>query len=87
MIYQLVATDKFDKVFKKLDKQIQKIIKAQIEKNLIDCESPRLHEKGLTANRSGEWIYRVCSYRILVEIQDNEIVLVLVYVGHRKSIY
>jgi len=87
MIYQIVTTDKFDKSFKKLDKQTQKIIKAWIEKNLVGCENPRLHGKGLTANKSGQWRYRVGDYRILAEIRDNELVLVLVEVGHRSRIY
>jgi len=87
MIYQLLTTDRFDKAFKKLDKQTQRIIKAWIDKNLDSCENPRLHGKGLTANRSGQWRYRVGDYRILAEIRDNEIVLVLIDVGHRSTIY
>ena len=87
MIYQIVTTDKFDKSFKKLDKQTQKIIKAWIEKNLMGCENPRLHGKGLTANKSGQWRYRVGDYRILAEIREGELVLVLVEVGHRSRIY
>ena len=87
MIYQIVTTDKFDKSFKKLDKQTQKIIKAWIEKNLVGCENTRIHGKGLTANKSGQWRYRVGDYRILAEIRDNELVLVLVEVGHRSRIY
>lgn len=87
MIYQIVTTDKFDKSFKKLDKQTQKIIKAWIEKNLMDCENPQIHGKGLTANRSGQWRYRVGDYRILAEIRGNELVLVLIDVGHRSRIY
>ena len=87
MIYQIVTTDKFDKSFKKLDKQTQKIIKAWIEKNLVGCENPRIHGKGLTANKRGQWRYRVGDYRILAEIRDNELVLVLVEVGHRSRIY
>ena len=87
MIYQIVTTDKFDKSFKKLDKQTQKIIKAWIEKNLIGCENPRLHGKWLTANKSVQWRYRIGDYRILAEIRDNELVLVLIEAGHRSRIY
>ena len=87
MIYQIVTTDKFDKSFKKLDKQTQKIIKAWIDKNLMGCENPRLHGKWLTANKSVQWRYRVGDYRILAEIRDNELVLVLVEAGHRSRIY
>ncbi|NMW64918.1 type II toxin-antitoxin system RelE/ParE family toxin [Mobiluncus mulieris] len=87
MTYQLIATDKFDKSFKKLDRQTQRIIKSWIEKNLMNCENPRLFGKALRANRSGQWRYRVGDYRILAEICDQEIVLILVDVRHRSRIY
>ena len=87
MIYEISTTEKFDKALKKLDRQTQRIIKAWIEKNLINCENPRIHGKALTANRSGQWRYRVGDYRILAEIHDNKLVLILVDVGHRKDIY
>ncbi|ETO95899.1 addiction module toxin, RelE/StbE family [Lachnoanaerobaculum sp. MSX33] len=87
MIYEISTTEKFDKAFKKLDRQTQRIIKAWIEKNLINCENPRIHGKALTANRSGQWRYRVGDYRILAEIQDDKLVLIFIDVGHRKDIY
>ena len=87
MIYEISTTEKFDQVFKKLDRQTQRIIKAWIEKNLINCENPRIHGKALTANRSGQWRYRVGDYRILAEIQDDKLVLIFIDVGHRKDIY
>nr|WP_314446884.1 type II toxin-antitoxin system RelE/ParE family toxin [uncultured Lachnoanaerobaculum sp.] len=87
MIYEISTTEKFDKALKKLDRQTQRIIKAWIEKNLINCENPRIHGKALTSNRSGQWRYRVGDYRILAEIHDNKLVLILVDVGHRRDIY
>ena len=87
MIYQLVTTDKFDKAFNKLDRQTQKIIKAWLDKNLMNCTDPRIHGKGLTSNRSGQWRYRVGNYRILAEIQEERLVLVLIDIGHRSRIY
>ena len=87
MIYQLVTTDRFDKAFKKLDRQTQKIIKAWLDKNLMNCTDPRIHGKGLTSNRSGQWRYRIGDYRILAEIQDERLVLVLIDIGHRSRIY
>ncbi len=87
MIYQLVTTDKFDKAFKKLDRQTQKIIKAWLDKNLMNCTDPRIYGKGLTSNRSGQWRYRVGDYRILAEIQEERLVLVLIDIGHRSRIY
>lgn len=87
MIYEISTTEKFDKSLKKLDRQTQRIIKVWIEKNLINCENPRIHGKALTANRSGQWRYRVGDYRILAEIHDDKLVLILIDVGHRRDIY
>ena len=87
MTYQLLTTDQFNKAFKKLDKQTQRIIKAWIDRNLMNCENPRIHGKALVANKAGQWRYRVGDYRILAEIQDYQLVLVLIDIGHRSKIY
>ena len=87
MIYRIITTDKFDKAFKKLDKHTQKIIKSWIDKNLKDCSDPRIHGQGLVSNRSGQWRYRIGNYRLLCEINDNELVLIMISIGHRRDIY
>ena len=54
----------------------------------LDCSSdPRQYGKGLTANRSGQWRYRVGDYRLLAEIQDDKVVILILHVGHRSDIY
>lgn len=63
------------------------MIKAWIDKNLIDCENPRIHGRGLAANQGGQWRYRVGDYQILAEIMDNKLVLVLIDAGRRSMIY
>lgn len=87
MSYKIITTDKFDKTFKKLDRQTQSLIKGWIEKNLIGTSDPRQHGKGLTSNRGGEWRYRIGKYRILAEIRENELVLVFVDIAHRSKVY
>lgn len=51
------------------------------------CDNPRSKGKGLTANRSGEWRYRIGDYRLITEIQDDKIVILVVSVGHPREIY
>ena len=65
MSYHVETTARFDKEFKKLDKYTQQIIKSWIGKNLQNCENPRAHGKGLNANKSGQWRYRIGDYRLL----------------------
>ncbi len=86
-MYSLKYSEKAIKQLSKLDKSTQKLILTWIAKNLENCENPRIKGKGLTANRSGEWRYRVADYRIICDIQDNELVILALSIGHRKTIY
>ena len=87
MIYTVATTTRFDREFKKLDRYTQRMIKAWIDKNLIGCTYPRQYEKGLTANRSSQWRYRIGDYRLICEIQDNELIILALSVGHRRDVY
>ena len=87
MTYTLETTSRFDKEFKKLDRYTQRMIKAWIEKNLIGCTDPRIHGKGLTANRSGQWRYRIGDYRLICSIEDSRLIILALSVGHRSEIY
>lgn len=87
MTFRVETTARFDREFKKLDRYTQKMIKAWIEKNLVDCEDPRTHGKGLTANRSGQWRYRIGDYRLICAIEDERLVILALSVGHRSDIY
>lgn len=87
MRYCIETTARFDKEFKKLDQYTKRMIKAWIEKNLVDCENPRQHGKGLVANRSGQWRYRIGDYRLICEIEDYKLVILALSVGHRSDIY
>ena len=74
------------KQLKKMDRFDARLITSWIGKNLEGCEDPRVHGKGLTANRSGEWRYRVGDYRILCNILDEVLVIEVFAVGHRSSV-
>ena len=87
MSYHVKTTPRFDKEFKKLDKYTQQMIKSWIGKNLQNCENPRAHGKGRTANKSGQWRYRIGDYRLLCLIQDQELIILALTVGHRRDIY
>lgn len=87
MKFRVEFTDDALKQLKKLDKHTTKLIMAWINKNLEGCENPRLHGKSLVANRSGQWRYRIGDYRLIAEIYDNTITILILNVGHRKNIY
>ena len=87
MIYELKYEAKAVRQIKKLDPATRKLIKSWIEKNLLNTTDPRQHGKALTGTLGQYWRYRVGDYRILAEINDTEIVIILIEVGHRRDIY
>ena len=87
MIYTINTTPEFDKEFKKLDKYTKKILATWIDKNLEGCENPRIQGKGLTSNRSGQWRYRIGDYRLICIIEDKELIILALTVGHRRDVY
>ena len=87
MSYTVSYTNQALKELKKLDRPTRALIIGWIEKNLVGCENPRVHGKGLTANHSGKWRYRIGDYRLIADIQDNQVLILILQVGHRKEIY
>ena len=87
MSYRVEMTTRFDKEFKKLDRYTQRMIKAWIDKNLEGCADPYQHGKGLTANFSGWWRYRIGDYRLICQIEDDRLVILALSIGHRREIY
>ena len=87
MSWRVETTARFDREFKKLDRYTQRMVKSWIEKHLVGCDDPRVHGKGLTANRSGQWRYRIGDYRMICLIEDDRLIILALSIGHRSSIY
>lgn len=87
MNFSVQFTEKALKQLQKLDKHTASLITGWIRKNLENCSNPRQHGKGLVENRSGQWRYRVGDYRVIAEIQDEKILILIVEVGHRSKVY
>lgn len=87
MTYSVETTARFDKEFKKHDKYTQRMIKAWIDKHIVNCQDPRTFGKELTSNRSGQWRYRIGDYRLICNIQDDKLVILALSIGHQSVIY
>ena len=87
MKYSVLFSKEALKELTKLDKYTASLILGWVRKNLEGCEDPRAHGKGLTANQSGKWRYKVGDYRLLAEIQDKNICILIIKVGHRSEVY
>ena len=87
MNYRILFTEKAKKQLKKLDKHTAALIIGWLEKNIEGCENPRIHGEGLVENKSGQWRYRIGDYRVICEIEDQKITVLVLKIGHRREIY
>lgn len=89
-IYEVKFTESAEKDLKKLsktNKAIAKLIKKWILENLIGTQNPKQRGKALTGNLKGLWRYKVGSYRIVAEIKDDVLLILIIEISDRKETY
>ena len=86
-LYHVEFSKGAKKDLRKLDPSIRAMIVKWLRKNLENCSDPRAHGKALSGNLSGLWRYRVGNYRLIAEIHDDRLVILMLEIGHRSEIY
>lgn len=86
MMWKIKLTHKAVKSLKALDKHDKQRIEAFIDKLILN-NAPRTTGKTLHGNLKGLWRYRVGDYRLICQIKDHELIILLLEIGHRKDIY
>jgi len=72
---------------KKLDRPVQREIVDYMDHRIARAESPRDFGKPLRDSKYGLWRYRVRDYRVICELSDKRLVVLVVAVGHRSTVY
>jgi mRNA interferase RelE/StbE len=72
---------------RKLDRQAARRIGDYLREVAADCSHPRQRGEGLTANLSGLWRYRVGDYRVICEIAEARLTVLVVRISHRSEVY
>lgn len=86
-MYEVLFSKAALKQLKKLDRHISLFIISWIRKHLQGCENPYATGKALTANRTGQWRYRIGDFRLIAEINEETIIILILNIGHRKDVY
>ncbi|NMA94985.1 MAG: type II toxin-antitoxin system RelE/ParE family toxin [Clostridiales bacterium] len=87
MKYSILFDRNADKQLRQIDITQQRIIVNWIEKNLRNTDNPRRFGKSLKGNLKDYWRYRIGNYRIIADIDDDKIRIIIINIGHRKDIY
>lgn len=85
MSYAIRFTPKAAEQVKKLDPTAAKRIRSFLEQKLAQIDNPRVLGKKLVNEEF--WRYRVGDYRILTNIDDDQILILIVEVAHRREVY
>lgn len=84
--WRLETTSRGENSLRKLDKPVLRRIRKYLEE--VDAlDNPRDRGKPLTANKAGLWAYRQGSWRVVCDIQDEKLVILVVDAGPRQNIY
>ena len=85
MSYAIRFTPRAAKQVKKLDPVAASRIRGFLEEKLARLDDPRLLGKKLVNEEF--WRYRVGDYRILTHIDDDQVLILIVEVAHRREVY
>lgn len=75
------------KELRKLDRQVQREILSYFRQRIATDEDPRRFGKPLSRELIGLWRYRVRDYRIICNIEDDKLTVLIVRLSHRKDVY
>jgi mRNA interferase RelE/StbE len=84
--WALQTSTQFDKAIRKLDRPVVVRIVGFLD-DLAELDDPRSRGRGLSGQLAGLWRYRIGDYRLLVRIEDAELVIVALDVAHRRDDY
>ena len=87
LAWRIEVTDTAKKQLAKLDRQVQLEIVRYLREKIATGEDPRRHSAPLRRELLGRWKYRVGAYRLICEIQEERILVLVLMVGHRSKVY
>jgi mRNA interferase RelE/StbE len=88
MAWKIEFSEDADRELGKLDKQNAKRILKFLQERVAKLDNPRSIGKALHGVRFGEfWRYRLGDYRLICEIEDRRVVVLVLRIGHRSEVY
>jgi mRNA interferase RelE/StbE len=88
LAWQIKFDPQAEKDFDDIDQASRKRIFKFLKERVALLEDPRSIGEALSGKELGQfWKYRVGDYRLICNIQDKEITILVVKIGHRREIY
>lgn len=78
---------KIKKELKKLDKKDSSALLDFLENEVLSLEDPRTIAVKLKENLKEYYKFRIGNFRIIADIQDNELIILILRIANRKDVY
>jgi mRNA interferase RelE/StbE len=88
MAWHIEFLPKVDNYLGKLNSTSKKQILTFLYKRILPLENPRSVGEALKGKRfAGLWKYRIGDFRVICQIEDKKISILVVKVGNRREVY
>jgi len=87
LVWEIEWEDEAVKELKKLDARAQRNIIRYLREKIATDQDPRRFGDPLRKELKGLWKYRISKYRIICSIEDSNLLVLVVRVGHRRYVY
>ena len=87
MVWTIDYTSTAKNQLRKLDKQSAKRILDYLDERVSSKDDPRSSGKALTGPLGGLWRYRIGDFRVICNIQDDALRILVVQLAHRRDVY
>ena len=88
MVWRIEFDPRAVKELSKFDRPIQQRIIKVLRERIATLVDPRSIGEALRGEELGRfWKYRIGSYRVICDIRDEDIVILVIRIGDRKEVY
>jgi len=87
MTWKVEFDNRARKELRKLDPETQKRLLTWVSENLTGDANPRDNGVALKGRFRGLWRYRIGDYRVVCQIKDEDVLILILRIAHRKDVY
>ena len=87
MAWTIKYTETSQRQLKKLDRSLALRVLDYMDERIATLEDPRNQGKNLVGPKMGSnWRYRVGDLRVICDLQDQVLLILVIEIGHRRKV-
>ena len=87
MAWRVEYSTGVEKQLRNMGRDADRRIRRQLETVIANLDDPRQVGGPLMGKLKGYWRYRIGDYRVLCDIRDAQLIVLVIEVGHRREVY